>query len=38
MSRRRRGWLNDTCYHITHRCHEREFYFKFAKQRDFSDA
>ncbi len=34
MSRRRRGWLNDACYHITHRCHEREFYFKFAKQRD----
>lgn len=34
MPRRRRGWEAWGCYHITHRCHEREFLFKFAKHRD----
>jgi len=29
MPRRRRGWIDDACYHVTHRCHEREFLFKF---------
>jgi putative transposase len=33
MPRRRRG-LKDRCiYHITHRCHKREFLFKFAQDR-----
>ena len=34
MPRRRRGWIDNACYHITHRCHEREFLFKFSKYRD----
>ncbi len=34
MPRRRRGWLDKACYHVTHRCHKREFLFKFAKYRD----
>ena len=34
MPRRKRAWIDDACYHITHRCHEREFLLKFAKHRD----
>ncbi|MDT8389630.1 MAG: transposase [Lentisphaeria bacterium] len=33
MPRRRRCWSNHATYHITHRCHERRFFFKFAKYR-----
>jgi putative transposase len=34
MPRRHRHWANHACYHITHRCHERRYLFKFAKYRD----
>ena len=34
MPRRRRAWIDGACYHITHRCHEREFLLKCAKHRD----
>jgi len=34
MPRRKRGFIDYACYHITHRCHEREFLFKFSKYRD----
>jgi putative transposase len=34
MPRRRRGFLDHACYHITHRCHRREFLLKFARNRD----
>ncbi len=34
MPRRRRHWFNNACYHITHRCHERQFLFRFAKYRN----
>lgn len=34
MPRRRRYWENHACYHITHRCHERRFLFRFIKYRD----
>ncbi len=34
MPRRRRGWIDRACYHVTHRCHKREFLFKFAKYRE----
>ncbi len=34
MPRRRRGLLDHTCYHITHRCHERDFLLKFGVDRD----
>ena len=33
MSRRPRGLLDHTCYHITHRCHERDFLLKFEIDR-----
>lgn len=33
MPRRRRGWLDHSCYHVTRRCHERKFRLKFAKDR-----
>ncbi len=33
MPRRRRGLLDRTCYHVTHRCHKREFIFRFAQDR-----
>jgi putative transposase len=35
MPRRRRGWLEHSCYHVTHRCHDGEFLFRFRKYRDF---
>ena len=34
MPRRRRNWEKQVCYHITHRCHDREFRFRFAKYRE----
>ncbi len=33
MPRQPRRWREDACYHVTHRCHEREFLLKFAKRR-----
>ena len=33
MPRRPRYLKDNGCYHITHRCHERKFLFKFAKDR-----
>lgn len=34
MPRRRRNWEKQVCYHITHRCHDREFRLRFAKYRE----
>lgn len=34
MPRRRRSLKDHCCYHITHRCHEREFLFRFAGDRE----
>jgi putative transposase len=34
MPRRRRGLRDHCCYHVTHRCHKREFLFKFARDRE----
>ena len=34
MSRKKRKWANGACYHITHRCLERQFFLKFSKYRD----
>lgn len=33
MPRRRRNWERQACYHITHRCHNREFRFRHEKYR-----
>ena len=33
MGRRARDWAEPTCYHITHRCHERRFFLKFKTDR-----
>lgn len=33
MPRRKRNWERQACYHVTHRCHNREFRFRFAKYR-----
>ena len=35
MPRRKRSWLDGACYHITHRCHNRSFLFKYKKYRQF---
>lgn len=35
MPRRRRGWTDNACYHITQRCHDRKFLFRFSKYREF---
>ena len=35
MPRKRRGWEPSACYHITHRCHNRKFLFRFSKYRQF---
>jgi len=35
MPRRKRGWIDGACYHITHRCHNREFLFRYKKYRQF---
>ncbi|MEA2012059.1 MAG: transposase [Verrucomicrobiota bacterium] len=34
MPRRKRNWQKRACYHITHRCHDREFRFRFIKYRE----
>ncbi len=34
MPRYKRNWENYACHHLTHRCHERKFLFKFSKHRD----
>ena len=34
MPRRARNFVDGGIYHITHRCHNLEFLFKFAKHRD----
>ena len=33
MPRRRRHWERQACYHITHRCHNRQYRFRFEKYR-----
>ena len=33
MPRRRRGLVDHSCCHVTHRCHKREFLFRFARDR-----
>jgi putative transposase len=35
MPRRKRGWLDGACYHITHRCNNQEFLFHYKKYRQF---
>mgnify|MGYP000650440837 CR=1 FL=1 len=35
MSRANRYFLRDHVWHITHRCHKKEFLLKFAKDRGF---
>ncbi len=35
MARRKRNWVDEACYHITHRCHGRKFLFRFEKYREF---
>ena len=35
MPRRKRGWIDNACYHITHRCHNRKFLFRYKKYREF---
>ena len=35
MARRKRGWIDNACYHITHRCHNRKFLFRYKKYRKF---
>ena len=35
MPRKRRSYERGGCYHITHRCHGRQYLFRFAKYRDF---
>ena len=35
MPRRKRGWIDNACYHITHRCHNRVFLFRYKKYRQF---
>jgi putative transposase len=34
MSRRKRNWLDRSCYHITHRCLDRKYFFEHALTRD----
>ena len=34
MPRANRHMLPGYCYHLTHRCHNRDFLLKFAKDRD----
>jgi REP element-mobilizing transposase RayT len=35
MPRRKRALIDNACYHITHRCHNREFLFQHKKYRRF---
>lgn len=34
MPRRQRYWIKGGSYHITHRCHNGDFFFKYAFERD----
>lgn len=34
MSRRKRNWMDRSCYHITHRCLDRQFFFQHSITRD----
>lgn len=34
MPKARRYFEEGHCYHLTHRCHDREFLLRFAKDRD----
>lgn len=33
MGRRKRNQSKPACYHLTHRCHQRDFLLKFRKDR-----
>lgn len=33
MPRRLRNWVDNSTYHLTHRCEDKNFYFKFSKYR-----
>ena len=35
MPRKKRCWEPGACYHITHRCHDRKFLFRFTKYREY---
>jgi len=35
MPRKSRNWTDNSCYHITHRCNNRMFLFKYDKYKDF---
>ena len=35
MPRTRRNWEQSSCYHITHRCQNKEFLFRYNKYRNF---
>jgi len=35
MPRRTRNWTDNSCYHITHRCNNKMFLFKYDKYKDF---
>jgi REP-associated tyrosine transposase len=35
MPRRPRSWIDDSCYHITHRCNNKMFLFKYDKYKKF---
>lgn len=35
MPRRKRGWEPGACYHVTHRCWNQEFLFRYAKYRNY---
>ena len=34
MPRANRYWVAGAAYHVTHRCHDRAFLLKFARDRD----
>ena len=34
MPRANRYWVEGAAYHLTHRCHDRDFLFRFARDRD----
>ncbi len=35
MPRKARNWVKNSCYHITHRCKNKEFLFKFDKYKKY---
>ena len=35
MPRNARNWTDNSCYHITHRCNNKMFLFKYDKYKDF---